>query len=120
MMAPELRTKQLSTEASRRWRATSHNYRRLAHSTNHTRPSDSKIRLAFCWRKKYPSSASYSEFRQKKSLTSVERQASSRLEPRPRRMRRSLFSTRVLMRSSHPASKRVDIVVLSFVPQRIQ
>ncbi len=29
-----------------------------------------------CWTKKYPSSASYSEFRQKKSLTSVERKAS--------------------------------------------
>jgi nitronate monooxygenase len=42
----------------------------------HTRPSDSKIRLAFSWRKKYQSSASYSEFRQKKSLTSVERKAS--------------------------------------------
>src|SRR5882724_10987859 len=65
-----------SDEASRRWRITSHNYRCLVHSTSHTRRSDSKIRLAFCWRKKYPSSASYSEFRQKKSLTSVERKAS--------------------------------------------
>src|SRR5882762_11474963 len=108
-----------STEALRPLLSISQPWERRVQSTILIRGDDLRIRLASCWTRRYPCSASSTGSHHKKSWKSAGRNTSSRLARRPHPKRVLHFKRPAWMPSSLPASKQGDIAVRSSAPRRI-